>query len=242
MSDKTNFIGRIVIGSIIIICLILIGIFSTGCNLLKGANDLNEGAGKAKEALKNLTTEDFKGLTVEELQAELVKERKLRIRAQEAHGQRLTFWQSLIFYIGGPLIIGIAIGIESYIPLIKTKPLVITGIIFTFMPQLINMAESITVSLGDWFILLVKIISGVSVIGAGLYVAWQFKKKQSLNMAKVVHYGQFATQWMNAKQKIAHNISFHEDAKKKGLHHDDDDVNLISGAKEILDKAKRVFK
>jgi hypothetical protein len=186
-----------------------------------------------EKATKEFKTDDLKSMSEKQLREALVKERKLRLKCEEDNGARLSFFESLIFYIGGPIIIGLAIAGRTYLQ-IPAKPLIITGAIFTVMPQIINIANE----LGDWFILVAKIGSGVALVAGGIYAAIKYKQR----IARLVHYGQFATQHLNDDGKVEFNKAFEEDAKSKGLSHSDDDKKLVAGVKNILDKTKRLAK
>lgn len=260
MSNKHNFIIRIVMASTILICLILMMIFFTGCKAIKAVGILNDGKNKITEVFEDLSKlpifkkSEFTQMSRDELISTLVTERNNHNKTRKSHndvkdahsdekaahnktkesnGERLSFWESLIFYIGGPIIIGLGIAGKTYLQ-IPSKPIIVFGGIFTAMPQLVI----IFAELGSWFVLITKIGSGICMVGAIIYAAIKYKQR----IARLIHYGQFSTERMTLDEKKIHNKAFNEDAEAKGLGHSDDDKKLVAGVKHILDKAKRITK
>ncbi len=219
----------------------------SGCALFKGAKAAKDGKDKIEETFKSLAEfdqDDLEACTKEQLIEMLHDEREDHNDSRAAHkktkqnnGTHLSLLMSLIFWIGGPVIIGAAIALKTYL-FINPKPIIITGVIFTCMPILINVGNDIAVQLGDWFILLAKIVSGIAVLGAIIYSLIKYKHR----IARLVHYGQYATKDLNEEEKKDFNKGFAEDAEAKGLQHCKDDKKLISGVKNILDKATRAIK
>lgn len=226
----------------------------SGCALFKGAKAVNEGVNFVENTIESLgkfKQDDLQACTKEQLIEKLNTERTDHNESREAHnkeklahkktkqsnGTHISLLMSLIFWIGGPLIIGVAVALKTYL-MIPPKPMIVTGIIFTCMPILINVGNDIAVQLGDWFIMLAKIVSGIAVLGAAIYTAVKYKKR----IARLVHFGQYATQHLDKKGKEEFNKGFAEDAEAKGLSHCKDDKKLIAGVKNILDKATREVK
>lgn len=238
---------KLIVGIILLVML-------SGCAILKGAKTINEGVNFVEETIESLgefKQGDLELYTKEQLIKKLHAERSDHNESRAAHndekiahkktkqsnGTHISLLMSLIFWIGGPLIIGVAIALKTYL-MIPPKPMIITGIIFTCMPILINVGNDIATELGDWFIMLAKVVSGIAVLGAAIYTAVKYKKR----IARVAHYGQYATMGLNEKEKEEFNKGFAEDAKAKGLSHCKDDKKLIAGVKNILDKAGREVK
>lgn len=244
-----------------IISLILILSCIGSCKSLRAAKKAKGAVSDTIETLsklKDFNKEDLEAMTPEELIATLETERKdhnvtrgkhndvaeahkdekdAHAKTKQKNGTHLSLLMSLIFWIGGPVIIGAAIALKTYL-YVNPKPIIITGIIFTCMPILINVGNDIAVQLGDWFILLAKIVSGIAVLGAIIYSLIKYKHR----IARLVHYGQYATKDLDEEGKKEFNKGFAEDAEAKGLSHCKDDKKLISGVKNILDKAVRAVK